>query len=93
MYNPLLHNVLASNLLNNLLNALESFDKFGFKSFIDKWNVLDVWLNKSVVLTVANKEIEGVHNGIDVMGGLILNVEGERSSWTSGEVSLRKSKL
>ena len=93
LYNPLLQNELASNLLNNLLSALDTFAQFGFKAFIDKWNTLDVWLNKSVVLTLANKEIEGVHNGIDIMGGLILNVEGERSSWTSGEVSLRKSKL
>ncbi|MFT5451558.1 MAG: BirA family biotin operon repressor/biotin-[acetyl-CoA-carboxylase] ligase [Enterobacterales bacterium] len=93
LHKPLLQNELASNLLNNLLSTLEIFNNLGFKAFIEQWNALDVWLNKPVILTVGDKEIEGIHNGIDITGGLILNVDGERSIWTSGEVSLRKSEL
>jgi BirA family biotin operon repressor/biotin-[acetyl-CoA-carboxylase] ligase len=91
LYKPIQQNKLAANLLNNLLSALDTFDKVGFKAFTEKWNALDVWLNKSVKLTIGSKVINGVHNGIDVTGGLILNIDGKHSIWTAGEVSLRIS--
>jgi len=81
---------IAASLVVNILKAVQRFEHNGFCYFYEKWNKLDAWYNQPVMLEMGNKKISGIHRGIDLTGALLLEREGEISSWSSGEISLRR---
>ena len=53
------------------------------------WRKYDLYIGKQVALMSGEREVVGVHAGIDGDGSLLLDVEGEIRRFQSGEVSLR----
>jgi BirA family biotin operon repressor/biotin-[acetyl-CoA-carboxylase] ligase len=82
-------NALAGQLLKALLQCLEQFATTGFDSFHPRWSTLDVMRNQAVRLQQERGDVEGVAQGVDRHGALLVQVRGERQRFFSGEVSLR----
>lgn len=71
-----------------LAQALQSFERFGFESFIKRYAVRDVLLGRAVTLTQADVA-EGVALGVAPDGALKVDGVGGIRLVTSGEVSVR----
>lgn len=82
-------NELAGRLLNALLDGLEQFAGTGFDGFHDRWSAYDVSRNKPVRLLQDKADVQGVAQGVDRNGALLVQVRGERQRFFSGEISLR----
>lgn len=82
-------NQLAATLLDALLKTLEQFGATGFDSFQQRWATLDVARNQAVRLEQDKGTVEGVAQGVDRNGALLVQVRGERQRYFSGEISLR----
>lgn len=82
-------NTLAAKLINSLREALVTFEQDGLAPFIERWTVLDNFINRPVKLIMGEREVHGIARGIDKQGGLLLEQEGEIKSWVGGEISLR----
>lgn len=80
---------LARLLLANLDEGMSQFAAAGLTPFIDKWQQRDCFVGKSVTLQLGEREIVGVAAGIDGQGNLLIDHQGERKAYASGEVSLR----
>ncbi len=81
-------NQLAAALIHQLVNTLESFERHGLSPLLDEWQQQDLYHNKTVVLRMGNRTIEGKHVGIDKNGALLLLHAGEVKAYYAGEVSL-----
>ena len=84
-------NEIVADLIINILESVKSFENLGFEKFHHKWNKLDAWYEQPVVLKIGSKKIIGIHRGIDLSGALLLEQQGKLTSWSSGEVSLRRA--
>jgi len=82
-------NTLVSALLEHLLDTLNQFEREGLSPLIPTWKLYDSYLGKSVVVQMGAHSIEGVHQGIDRNGALLLLQEGRIQSYYGGEISLR----
>ncbi|MDX1497542.1 MAG: bifunctional biotin--[acetyl-CoA-carboxylase] ligase/biotin operon repressor BirA [Salinisphaeraceae bacterium] len=82
-------NQLAGQLLSRLMQALQQFSQHGFAPFQPRWSVLDVSRDQKVRIEQPGGNIEGVAEGVDRDGALLIRVRGERQRFFSGEVSLR----
>ena len=58
-------------------------------SLLDEWRQYDQTLGRKAKLILPSKEIEGILNGVDDQGSLLMIVDEQQKSFTSGEVSLR----
>lgn len=83
-------NQLAASVLNNLVPLLQNYECQGFSAFREKWTKYDAYIGKRVVVHQGESEyIEGVACGISDSGELLLEDNGCRRTFKSGEVSLR----
>lgn len=82
-------NTIASVLIDNLIKAIEEFDKQGFESFKDYWTERDAFLNKEVDLILPNLTRSGIAKGVNGKGELLLETEKGLESINAGELSLR----
>ncbi|QYM97656.1 bifunctional biotin--[acetyl-CoA-carboxylase] ligase/biotin operon repressor BirA [Dickeya ananatis] len=82
-------NSLAVKLITELRTALAVYEQQGLAPFISRWSSLDNFYNRTVKLIVGNREIVGVDKGIDNLGALLLEQDGEIRSYIGGEISLR----
>lgn len=82
-------NHLAGVLIEALVNALQAFAEHGFAPFHAAWASWDAVLGEHVSLILPNGVVEGVAQGIDSTGALILQTAQGRRYFTGGEVSLR----
>lgn len=82
-------NQLATQLIARLHQCLEQFAHSGFDSFHPRWEALDVSRNQVVRIQQEKETIEGVAQGVDRSGALLVQVRGERCRFFSGEISLR----
>lgn len=80
---------LAGRLLTALLQCLEQFSQSGFDSFHPRWSALDVTRGQWVRLEQERGVAEGMAQGVDRHGALLVQVRGEKQRFFSGEVSLR----
>jgi BirA family transcriptional regulator, biotin operon repressor / biotin---[acetyl-CoA-carboxylase] ligase len=88
-------NKLAGLLLNELLKAIFEYKQHGLKSFIKKWQQLDITCGKKVIITTQQTEITGTSLGINEQGHFLLNTTiGNRiMSFIAGEISLTLIKV
>ncbi len=56
---------------------------------INEWRKYDCYIGRKAVLILPNQKIIGLLKGVDDQGSLLMQVDGELSSYRSGEVSLR----
>jgi len=89
-HSTLSRNQIIASIVSNVLEAVKDFNKNGFETYQLEWNKLDAWINKPVELLIADRATVGIHRGIDTSGALQLEIEGKISSWSAGEISLRR---
>ncbi|WP_416410611.1 bifunctional biotin--[acetyl-CoA-carboxylase] ligase/biotin operon repressor BirA [Pantoea sp. App145] len=82
-------NQLAATLINRLREALPLFERDGLDPFIERWDMLDNFINRPVKLLIGDREVYGIARGVDKQGGLLLEQDGETKAWVGGEISLR----
>ncbi|MDA0152744.1 bifunctional biotin--[acetyl-CoA-carboxylase] ligase/biotin operon repressor BirA [Vibrio sp. Makdt] len=83
-------NQLAQTLINAWDKALVDYEMKGMSNFVERWNRLDNFLGRNVKLIIGPREIEGVVQGIDEQGAVLLKTENGIESYIGGEISLRK---
>lgn len=85
-------NKLTANLMNEVLDVLESYEDNGLTSYVKQWNSYDCYKGKSVNIISGKAYEAGVANGISKSGELqLLKPNGDTKLIVSGEVSLRLS--
>ena len=82
-------NVLVGALTEEFANMLSVFATQGFEPFLDEWQKLDVLMHAPVRIMQGSQNISGTACGVDREGALLVEVEGERRRFMSGEVSVR----
>lgn len=83
-------NKLAASLLNSLVPLLQGYEHGGFAVWHEKWARYDAFIDKKVVLQQGVSDFsEGVACGVSDSGELLLEINGCRRRFKSGEVSLR----
>jgi len=82
-------NMLAAALISKLAAMLREFDQHGFSPFIEKWRALDYCRSKQATLVFPDRQLRGTVQGIDENGFLVMEVDGSRRVFSSGDLSLR----
>lgn len=82
-------NALTAILIEELLNMLEDYQAEGFASCIEEWRQLDALRGKQAELILPNSTLSGEILGIDENGLLLMSIDGETRSFSSGELSVR----
>lgn len=83
-------NILASNLLAALAEALQNFHAISINEFTTKWQHWDILRNQDVTAFYKNKEIQGKAIGIDSDGTLELRLKnGSIQKFTASDVSIK----
>ncbi|MGF1721698.1 bifunctional biotin--[acetyl-CoA-carboxylase] ligase/biotin operon repressor BirA [Vibrio kyushuensis] len=89
---PSIHrNDLAATLVNTLHNTLDDYEMRGMTGFVERWNRLDNFLGRKVKLIMGSREIEGIAQGINEQGAVLLETEQGVESFIGGEISLRNN--
>ncbi len=81
---------LALTLIAHWNTALLEYEMTGLVGFIERWNRLDNFIGRPVKLLMGPREVQGVVQGIDQQGGVILETENGLETYVGGEISLRK---
>jgi len=84
-------NVLAVQVINELLHSLKTFEQEGLSPFLPRWEKLHNFVHRPVKLIIGDKEIYGISRGINEQGALLLEQEGIIKPWVGGEISLRSA--
>ena len=85
---PPQRNRLAGLLLKNCLITLAEFQTKGFSAFIEPWHQLDSLKDKPIRIETAKELQEGVARGINSLGQLCIDIDGEQHCFSSGEVRI-----
>ncbi|OIQ25334.1 bifunctional biotin--[acetyl-CoA-carboxylase] ligase/biotin operon repressor BirA [uncultured Vibrio sp.] len=86
-------NELAATLINTLHHTLEDYEMRGMNGFVERWNRLDNFIGRKVKLIMGSREIEGISQGIDAQGAVLLETEQGIESFIGGEISLRSNEV
>lgn len=86
---PLQRNMLAAQLLQELLLTAHTVQAHGTSSFVAEWAQLDVLAGQAVTLREPGGHSTGVAHGIDADGALKISVDGVVRRYRYGEVSVR----
>ena len=83
-------NRIAIELIDRLLVLLEGFEKNKFAFYQERWQGLNFYADKNVVLSSPSHTVSGLCQGVTAQGGLVLRLEdGVEKVFTGGELSLR----
>ncbi|CCQ11405.1 Biotin-protein ligase [Pseudoalteromonas luteoviolacea B = ATCC 29581] len=82
-------NALAAMLIVCLAKRLTTYRESGLKTFSQQWNSLNVFKGKSVRLSTGTQTWQGICEGINEQGALLLRCDGEVKAYFGGELSLR----
>lgn len=82
-------NELAAGIINEVVLLLSEYEADGFASVVSEWRQLDVYRGQRVSITQHQGVIEGVAEGVDESGALLLRVDDGLLHIAMGEVSLR----
>ncbi len=83
-------NLVLSALLSELRNILISFEKNGFTHFKKEWISYHAFEGKEIYLTLpSNSVIEGIVDGINDDGALLLITATGKNSYDIGDITLR----
>jgi BirA family biotin operon repressor/biotin-[acetyl-CoA-carboxylase] ligase len=86
---PLVRNMIAATLVNEIALALEEFGMRGLAAFMDEWQSADDLINQPVRVLQGAESLEGVARGIDADGALLIDAGGMQRRILSGEVTVR----
>jgi len=82
-------NRLTGALVGALLDTLDAYGHEGLGPLIETWYRHDIFYGRPVVLRDGERELRGVHTGIDPSGALLLSVDGSIRTCHAGDLSLR----
>lgn len=82
-------NLLAARTVSRLLLMLNTFEEAGFEPFRARWQRLDAYKGKRVIIKTGAADMEGIADGVDGSGGLRLLTSSGLEVIKGGEVSLR----
>jgi BirA family biotin operon repressor/biotin-[acetyl-CoA-carboxylase] ligase len=82
-------NRLAAGVLDCLLPALGEFEAGGLQPFLPDWQRHDLVSGRRIDLHLPDAVIRGMARGIDTGGALLVDTQGGRRRFTSGEVRVR----
>ncbi|MFJ3487924.1 bifunctional biotin--[acetyl-CoA-carboxylase] ligase/biotin operon repressor BirA [Pseudomonas sp. NPDC090202] len=82
-------NGVIAALSRHLLAYLSAHQEKGFGAFREEWERSHLWQGEPVTLLAGNSAIEGIVLGVDAVGALRLQVNGEERLFSGGELSLR----
>lgn len=82
-------NALAANLLVALCNGCEQFARDGFAPVRAGWDARHAYQGRTVRLVQGARAVDGIVQGVDAHGALVLRVDGRDTPFGAGEVSLR----
>lgn len=86
-------NQIAGTVLRHVITLLKEFEEIGFSGFVERWHKYDCFLGHQVELHMGQRVIEGIANGVDAQGGIVLTINDKQESYFGGEISLRKATL
>ena len=82
-------NDVAAVLLNQLLWAVNEFQREGFAPWVSYWAERDIFYRKEVMLSSTNERKQGVVKGVNRKGELLLQTERGIEVVVAGELSVR----
>ncbi|GJM04186.1 MAG: hypothetical protein DHS20C09_01770 [marine bacterium B5-7] len=82
-------NMIAATLISNIFEVLQDLQSGASSSLLDEWRKYDQSVDRKAKLILPDREIEGILKGVDNQGSLLMIIDGQLKSFTSGEVSLR----
>lgn len=83
-------NKLAASLLEQIFIVMGEYERSGLAAFIGEWRRYDAYAGKQVKLLLHENIINGLCEGIDNMGALLVRTgNGRVQKFSSGEISLR----
>lgn len=82
----------AAELIRRFRIALEEFEQFGLSHFINRWLHFDCLALQPVNVIMGNQVIDGIAEGIDTQGALLVRRNGRLEAFHAGEVSIRHAK-
>ncbi|MGF1689514.1 bifunctional biotin--[acetyl-CoA-carboxylase] ligase/biotin operon repressor BirA [Photobacterium japonica] len=82
-------NQLAATLIAKLSQTLTDYEEKGLDGFIERWNLLDNFLDRPVKLLIGQRVVEGIARGINSQGALLLETDEGVTPYIGGEISLR----
>lgn len=86
---PIDRNELVAEIIHQLCIRLAIHEVEQDPTIISQWQARDYFYNKPVRLISGEKEIQGICQGIDQQGALMLKINGELKAMYGGELSLR----
>lgn len=82
-------NKLSADLINHLMEYLLEFEEKGLKFFMDEWMNADCLIHRTITLKSAEEEWQGIVQGINAQGQLLLQLSGGGvRAFSSGEVTV-----
>ena len=84
-------NKLTAQLLTELAKVLPVFQAKGFAGFREHWQELDAIAGSEVLLSLANRNVQGCALGVSDSGELLIASESGIQAFRGGEVSVRVS--
>jgi BirA family biotin operon repressor/biotin-[acetyl-CoA-carboxylase] ligase len=82
--------LVAAALISELALALIEFGARGMTAFAEEWRSADALAGRRVRVIQGGQSLEGLAQGVDIDGALLVDVEGGRRRILSGEVSVRQ---
>ncbi|GGJ05986.1 bifunctional ligase/repressor BirA [Shewanella hanedai] len=82
---------LATALQHQLYEDLTLFEKEGLSAFLARWKQVDIFDGEKVKLLLGDKCIDGVCQGIDETGSILLKTDKGIEAFVGGEISLRSA--
>ncbi len=82
-------NAIAAELISELLLFLASYADARIEDIMNEWREYDCMRGKRARLVLHEKQIDGLVEGIDNDGALLMSVDGSIQRYTAGEISLR----
>lgn len=82
-------NQLAAQLCRHIQQALFAFPSQPFEHYLPRWKKFDIFYQQPVKLITSQGDIEGISQGINERGELLLATENGIQSYSIGEISLR----
>lgn len=87
---PIDRSELLIQVISKLMDYLTRFKETGFAGFKTEWSELDAYIDMPVTVYRGDEVINGISRGVDERGALLLDIDGQITSFYGGEVSVRK---
>jgi BirA family biotin operon repressor/biotin-[acetyl-CoA-carboxylase] ligase len=86
-------NELCSSIIDQMLVSLRGFTRQQVSKKLSEWSMYDCLQGAEVEVHLGSERIVGINRGVDERGNLLVEVGSEVQSFSSGEVSLRRSSV